>query len=300
MLEHALRFVKRFIVFVPVLGIAYVSIFNIFPWFDEQLPLAIAAIITYIIGAYVLIPALIRIVRVFIPANHLPLYCVTADGFASDPLNIAIIGTRTQITAAMKQAGWHTADNITFKTAIRTLLSTVYGWTYTTAPMSPLYLFGRRQDLSFQMDIADGRPGSRHHVRFWATTYDPDSKENMHPLQWQHRQEHLAHDKLLWVGAASRDIGVTFIRHNAQLTHLVDSDTNAERDLITTQLEERSLAVHKQTITVGDPYRLLNVHALRGHIHTDGKMNILELSTPKTATVTQGQGSSKRKTSKTQ
>lgn len=298
MLEHVIRFIKRLVVFVPVLAIAYISIFSIFPWFDDRFPLAIAAIITYVLAAYVLIPAIIRVVRAFFPASHLPLYCVTTDGFASDPLNIALIGTRDEVMNAMQQAGWHTADKITIKTTIRTLLSTVYEWEYPTLPMSRLYLFGRKQDLSFQLDIKDGRPGSRHHVRFWATNYDPGSDAVMHPLQWQHRQEHLSHDRLLWVGAASRDIGVTLVRHNAQLTHLVDSDTNAERELITSQLQNKQLAYLKQTISLGDPYRLLNVHALSGHIHTDGKMNILELSSAaKTANVARDQAVSSHKKS---
>lgn len=278
MITSLIRLAKRLAVLLPVLIIAYVSVFNIFPWLSDHLPIAAAIIVTYIIGAYILVPALIRLARIIFPARHLPLYCVTADGFASDPLNIGIIGTRTQIIDAMTTAGWHQADKLSFRTAARIALSTVYGWQYPKAPMSNLYLFGRKQDLGFQVPIVDGTPGSRHHVRFWAVSLDSRDDLSIHTLDWQHREEHLHDDRLLWVGAASRDIGVTFIRHNAQITHLVDPDTDSERDLIASQLTAGKLAMPQQTIALGEPYKLINIHALRGHLHTDGKMKILEIT----------------------
>ncbi len=47
-------------------------------------------------------PALIRLFRIIHPPDHLPLYCVTPDGFASDPLNIGLISTRRQLIHAME------------------------------------------------------------------------------------------------------------------------------------------------------------------------------------------------------
>lgn len=300
MLEHAIRFIKRFVVFVPVLGIAYVSVFNIFPWFDQQLPLAVAVIITYLLGAYVLVPALIRVVRIFFPAKHqhLPLYCVTPDGFASDPLNIGLIGTRDEVRQAMKASGWYEADPHTLKNVVRTALSTVYGWSYPNAPMSSLFLFGRKQDLGFEIPIKDADAGSRHHVRFWATTYDESSDLNIHTIDWRHREEHVRNDQLLWVGASSRDIGVGFIRHNAQITHMIDPNTDAERELIVDQIISNKLGTLTHTLKLGEPYKLTN-RVWRGYLQTDGLLKILEL-TSKTATATPNQGSSKRKTSKRQ
>jgi hypothetical protein len=279
MLSPLVRFAKRFAVLVPGLVIAYVSIFNIFPWLNQHLPVAAAIIVTYLLGAYVLVPAIIRGVRILFPPKHLPLYCVTADGFASDPLNIALIGTRQQVIQAMQAAGWHEADRITIRSAIRLLLSTVYGWRYDSAPMSHLYLFGRAQDLGFQSHIQGARPGSRHHVRFWAATFQEGKELSVQSIHWQNRQAHVKDDRLLWIGAASRDIGVAFIRHNAQLTHLVDPNTDKERDLIVNQLQARDLATLERRIKLDEPYKLLNIHAYYGHLHTDGQMAVLQITT---------------------
>src|SRR5271156_4363956 len=94
MMEFALRAAKRFAVLLPGIVIAYFSVRDIFPYFHRGLPLSLAILATYALAAYGLIPAIIRVLRIVRPPDHLPLYCVTPDGFASDPLNIGVIATR--------------------------------------------------------------------------------------------------------------------------------------------------------------------------------------------------------------
>lgn len=276
MIQYLLRLVKRFAILMPGLVIAYFSVRNIFPYFHRRLPLAIAIIATYALGAYVLIPAVIRFWRVLRPADHLPLYCVTPDGFASDPLNIGIIGTRRQLINAMEQAGWYVADARSPRNMIREALSTVYDWSYPNAPVSHLYLFGRKQDIAFQIPIEGVKGGSRHHVRFWATTYEDKRPMAVHSIHWQHRRSRVYGDNLLWVGAASLDDGVNFIRHNFQLTHMIDPDTDKERELIVNRLKAEKLVGKLQMIKLGEPYRLIN-RVISGSLHTDGRMAMVTL-----------------------
>lgn len=260
MIQNAVRLAKRFAVLLPGILIAYVSVRNIFPYFNRRLPLAIAILFTYVLGAYVLVPGIIRLWRIFRPADHLPLYCVTPDGFASDPLNVGIVGTRRQLIAGMEKAGWHLADPHSLRNMAREALSTIYGWQYPTAPVSSLYLFGRKQDVAFELPV-EGVTGGRHHVRFWATDRGDD---------------------LLWVGAASLDAGINYIRHNLQLTHMIDADTNKERDLIIEHLKAQKLVRKVETVTLGEPYRLIN-RVIGGALHTDGKMTVATLKQPSTS-----------------
>jgi hypothetical protein len=155
----------------------------------------------------------------------------------------------------------------------------VYGWRYPNAPVSSLYLFGRKQDIAFEipLDPKDVPGGGRHHVRFWATTYQQQRPLSIHTIHWQHRKEHVLGDNLLWVGAASLDIGVSFIRHNLQVTHMIDPDTDKERDLIVRQLRERKLTGKVALIKLGEPYRLIN-RVIRGSLQTDGRMAIVTLA----------------------
>ena len=145
--------------------------------------------------------------------------------------------------------------------------------------MSSLYLFGRKQDLAFEIPTG-ASPTSRHHVRFWATTFENKKRLSVRNIHWHHRREHLYDDTLLWVGAASLDTGLSFIRHNLQISHMVAPDTNKERKLIVEQLQKAKLVQKVETIKLGEPYRLIN-RILRASLHTDGKMSIVTLKPTK-------------------
>jgi hypothetical protein len=278
MRRYSSRFLKRFALLVPGIIIAYFSVRDIFPYFDKRLPLGLAIFVTYVLAAYLLIPALIRVIRVVRPATHLPLYCVTPDGFASDPLNVGLIGTRLELIEAMETAGWYIADPPTMRNTARQIISTLFSRSYPTAPMSRLYLFGRKQDIAFEIPIEGSGSGSRHHVRFWATTYTDGKRLTTRHINWHHRRTHL-HDTdttLLWVGAASLDVGIAPIRHNMQITHMIDPNTDHERDLIVDQLRRQHTVEKVTTIKLGEPYQLVN-RAFRGYLKTDGKMAVVQL-----------------------
>jgi LssY C-terminus len=274
MMLFLVRSAKRFAILIPGVIIVYFSVSNVFPYFDQRLPMSVALLITYALGAYVFIPALLRLYRIFRPASHLPLYCVTPDGFASDPLNVGIVGTRRQLITAMEQAGWHVADPHSGKFLIRHGLSVILGWDYPNAPVSKLYLFGRKQDIAFEIPV-DG-VSSRHHVRFWATTFQDKKRLTVQSIHWHHRSKHVNDDTLLWVGAASLDTGIAPIRHNLQLTHMIHPDTNQERELIVSQLKAHKLVTKTQRIKLDNPYRLTN-RVFRGYLHTDGIMTVVHL-----------------------
>jgi hypothetical protein len=175
MLQYIVRFAKRLFVLLPALIIAYVSIRNIYPTLEDHIPSVLAFLITYFLAAYGLIPTLSRLVRVFHTPKHLPTYSITPDGYASDPVNIGVIASRQELISAMQHAGWEVADQHSLTNIFKEVISTILRVPYPNSPMSNLYLFGRRQELGFEIHI-EGKRGYRHHVRFWTTTYDKDKK----------------------------------------------------------------------------------------------------------------------------
>ncbi|HVW23065.1 MAG TPA: LssY C-terminal domain-containing protein [Candidatus Saccharimonadales bacterium] len=265
MLSSVLRVLVRFIVLLPGIAIAYFSVQNIFPYFDSRLPLGLAILATYMLGAYVLIPALIRLVRFIHPPKHLPLYCVTPDGFASDPLNVGLICSRRQLISTMEAAGWHRADPHRLPYVIRFIVLGFLGRPYPNAPVSYLYLFGRKQDVAFVRSVEDSLV-HRHHVRFWAA---PPGRD------WSFGPPPNSTDTL-WVGAASLDIGAAIIRHNFQVTHMIHPDTDAERELIVEQIDKTGLAKSVKRVKLSSPYRLVN-RVWRGYLHSDGKMAVIRI-----------------------
>jgi hypothetical protein len=114
-------------------------------------------------------------------------------------------------------AGWHPADRITFTSCRRMVSATLLRRAYEDAPVSPLYLNKRVQDLAFQQMVGKS-PAKRHHVRIWRTGQLDEA------------------GRRLWFGAATYDAGVKLNRYNGQPTHRVDADVDAERDKLLADL----------------------------------------------------------------
>lgn len=276
MIARLARFIKRFLILIPGIVVGYFAYHDLFPALDHWLPDELAIVATYILAAYLLIPLGVRLFHKIFQPNHLPFYSTTPDGLACDPLNVAVIGTRQQLVQAMKKAGWYQADGRTPHTILRLVLSIIFRRSYPQAPFSNLYLFGRKQDIGFQLPVDDD-PSHRHHIRFWAASHTGDPRHLEHIGFWErfHKSD-LVKERVLWVGAASLDTGLGVIRHNAQLTHMIDPDTDAERDLIVRQLERTGLVKRRRTVTIAKPYQLRN-RVLTGYLHADGKLIICEL-----------------------
>jgi len=277
MILWLIRSIKRLLLFMTGLAVVYLAVWKFFPFFDNRVPIALALLATYIFTAYVFVPAGIRLYRLFFRATHIPLYCVTPDGFASDPINVGIIGTRVQIIKAMKDAGWSIPEKKTPSALWRVLKALVKRRPHPTTPFSSLYLFGRSQDLGFALPI-EGSPTHRHHVRFWACHFDGPEDFHEHVRFWNRlqRPRKAGDNRQLWVGAISRDIGLIPIRHNAQITHKVDPDTDVEREIIIKSLKASKSVVSVQNIKVGAPYELRN-RTIGGFLRADGRMSIAVL-----------------------
>lgn len=274
MLIRLVRLFKRLLVLGFGIFVVYLAVWKFFPFFDNRIPWALALFATYVFTAYLFIPLIFRLFRLFVRPKHLPTYCVTPDGYASDPVNIGIIGNRRQIKKAFRKAGWYTADKKTLKSMFKMLRSMLTRRHYYNAPFSSLYLFGRKQDLGFQKPFGDS-PTLRHHVRFWACHLKGPDAFHEHVGFWRrfHRPSMDQASRQLWVGAASKDVGIMPIRHNAQLTHMIDPDTNAERDMIVEDLRNSHSVAKTITERVHEGLNLSN-RALGGFLHADGKIRI--------------------------
>lgn len=277
MVEDIVRLLKRALVFLPGIGVTVLVVEDLYPIFDRRLPTALAILVTYVVTAYVLIPAAIRVIRFISKPRHVPFYSVTPDGFASDPINIAVFGSREVLIKAFTMMGWHMAEAKTPTTLLRLILSTILKQPYPNAPFSNLYLFGRSQDLGFQLPL-DDNPKHRHHVRFWAVKPETAEHFKEHVAFWQthHPDKDELDDKFLWLGAASLDTGLGVIRHNAQLTHMIHYDTNAERELIVEGLASTGLVKKTRRVEIASPYQLRN-RVLTGYMEADGNLTIVEL-----------------------
>ena len=210
-------------------------IVDVFHFVDRRLPWILALGLTYGIGAYVILPRAVRMGLKVLQRKHVPRYTMTGDGLPGDPVNLALIGNLGQLRGAFAQAGWSEADRLGIASSWRMVRAFVLNRPYLTAPFSTLYLFGRGQDIGFQKAI-DNSPRKRHHVRFWAMSAARAQEAVGTASFWLNTDRPPDDERVLWVGAGTKDTGFSLTRLTFQVTHATDADTNAERDFIVAEL----------------------------------------------------------------
>ena len=129
------------------------------------------AIVLAVVLVYLVLPRVHRILTTIYVPDYFVGRTRTSEGLLGDPLNLAVCGGRDELATAMDRAGWKLADPVTARSTYRIIRSTLTGTPYPTAPASPLFLFGREQDATFQQEDG-GDASKRHHVRFWKTPDD--------------------------------------------------------------------------------------------------------------------------------
>jgi uncharacterized protein (DUF952 family) len=180
-------------------------------WTIRAVKALVTVAILWLLAAYVVLPALWRHYEHHPALEDAPKTTVTAQGIPGDPLNVGLIGTEDQLVRAMLDAGWDPADPVTFKTSLRIARSVLLNKPYADAPVSGLYLFGRKQDLAFERPVGKS-VRQRHHVRFWKSA---ELGRGGVPL---------------WIGAVTFDRSVGLSHRTGQVTHHIGPDIDAERD----------------------------------------------------------------------
>ena len=211
--------------------------------------------------AYLTLPRLHRILtRIYVP-NYFIGRTRTSDGLLGDPVNIAFDGTAEQLHRSMTEAGWTLADPVTFRSSAKIVWSSITRASYPAAPVSPLILFDREQDLAYQQEV-DGSPSRRHHIRLWRCPKD-------WPLPGGHRVD--------WVGSASYDtaVGVSFF--TLQVTHRIAADIDRERDHVVSTVRSY---VPESSVSMIEDFSTGYHHVNGGgdKIHTDGDLPIVDVS----------------------
>jgi hypothetical protein len=179
----------------------------------------IIVLILYLAAAYFILPALWHRHDERHPAlADAEKITHTGAGIPGDPIDLALVGTEEELQRVMLAAKWYPADPITVRSSLRIAEDVVFRKPYVDAPVSNLYLFGRKEDLAFEQPLGDD-PTRRHHVRFWKSP-KPDTD-----------------GRPLWLGSATLDTSVGFSHDTGQITHHISPDVDHERTLIITELQ---------------------------------------------------------------
>jgi hypothetical protein len=283
MIGFLFRLLWRIIIFTLGFYLAWLTLTKVYPYINEKLPAFIALLLLYCGFVYGIVPLLIRLFRIFIKPDHIPLYVTTGDGWPSDPVNIAlIVKNRTQLEEAMMSAGWHAAHPLTFKNGLRELAAFIFNLPYPEAPLSNLYLFNRPHDIGFELSTnARKSPRTRHHVRFWRLEEPPVHSDQKHLYAfsfWSQKLRHLlVGKKEMWIGAATEETQPLDIQwHTGQFTHGGSHEADRERDFIIHSLEKIGSVAEIHTSEPGEKLRFRG-QQVRTFYVTDGSIKIVKL-----------------------
>ncbi|MBX9845436.1 MAG: LssY C-terminal domain-containing protein [Xanthobacteraceae bacterium] len=176
------------------------------------------AAVLYGLAAYVVAPAIWSRYEHQRGLSGFSMVTRTREGIPGDPINVGLVGSKTEVLCAMHAAGWYPADPITLRSSVEIVGSVLLDLPYRSAPVSNLYFQDRREDLAFEKPV--GRSADRrNHVRFWKVLEQGEEGRNV------------------WLGSATLDRGVGFSHDTGQITHHIDPDIDAERAVLMSDLD---------------------------------------------------------------
>jgi hypothetical protein len=212
-----------------------------------------AIIVAYLAVAYVVLPTFwVRYAHRHAAIDETPGITITGDGHPGDPINVALIGSEADVKRIMNAAGWFPADPLGLRSDVKIAADTVLERPYDTAPVSNLFLWGRKEDLAFEQPVVED-PRQRHHVRFWKSARRDTT------------------GRPAWMGSAIYDKHVGLSHTTGQITHHIAADVDVERDHLFENL--------KQTGELADVQAIDGYHQVRegrngggDPWHTDGRL----------------------------
>jgi hypothetical protein len=129
-----------------------------------------------------------------------------------DPLNVVIVANSSQILNSLSRSGWSFTHRITLASVAKLTGAALQGKSYPVAPVSDLYLFGRKQDFALQR--ARANIAQRNHMRVWLA-----------PFRFR--------DTPVWIGQVSRDIGIKLtLKSPSMTTHIIDPEVDLTREYL--------------------------------------------------------------------
>ena len=131
---------------------------------------------------------------------------------SGDPLNLVIIGNGIQPIFPFASRGWRLNEPADARSFLAMGKAFLLRSQYDTAPVSPLYVFGRFQDIALQK--ARSSVSRRNHMRLWLAPFT------------------IGHQSV-WVGQISRDIGIKLTTKSWYgTTHRISPYVDQDRDYL--------------------------------------------------------------------
>ncbi|HVH50406.1 MAG TPA: LssY C-terminal domain-containing protein [Candidatus Bathyarchaeia archaeon] len=190
-----------------------------------------------------------------ITAPELPVRTTTRNGQDADIVNVALLGSASQMDAAFRAAGWKNGDKLSARSVLRQVHAFLSFSNYPNEPISTQLMDGQRVSQTWEKGLDSY--AKREHLRVWG-------------------RKDVIEGQTVWLGAMTRETGAALSLRQHKFIHHIDSLMDDGREIMVRDLRlagcveavyyvPRPQVAHSAINATGDPMR------------TDGSLAVVEL-----------------------
>ena len=190
-----------------------------------------------------------------ITAPELPVRTTTRYGQDADIVNVALLGSASQMDTAFRAAGWTNGDQLSTRSVLRQMHAFLSFKNYPNAPISTQLVDGQKVNATWEKGLDSY--AKREHLRVWA-------------------RNDVIEGQTVWLGAMIRETGAALSVRQHKFIHHIDAQMDDGRAILVRDLRlagcvaavyyvQRPQMAHSAMNATGDAMR------------TDGSLAVVEL-----------------------
>jgi hypothetical protein len=190
-----------------------------------------------------------------ITAPELPIRTTTRNGQDADIVNVALLGSASQMEGAFGAAGWKNGDAMSTRSVLRQMHAFLSFKNYPSAPITTQLMDGQRVSQTWEKGLDSY--AKREHLRVWG-------------------RNDVIEGQTVWLGAMTRETGAVLSVRQHKFIHHIDAEMDDGRGIMVRDLRlagcvaavyyvQRPQMAHAATNATGDAMR------------TDGSLAVVQL-----------------------
>jgi hypothetical protein len=190
-----------------------------------------------------------------ITAPELPIRTTTRNGQDADIVNVALLGSPSQMDGAFRAAAWKNGDAMSTRSVLRQMHAFLSFKNYPSAPITTQLMEGQRVSQTWEKGLDSY--AKREHLRVWG-------------------RSDVIEGQTVWLGAMTRETGAVLSLRQHKFIHHIDAEMDDGRGIMVRDLRlagcvaaayyvQRPQVAHAATNATGDAMR------------TDGSLAVVQL-----------------------
>jgi LssY C-terminus len=150
-----------------------------------------------------------------ITATELPVRTTTRNGQDADIVNVALLGSTSQMDAAFRAAGWKNGDAMSTRSVLRQVHAFLSFKNYPSAPITTQLMNGQRASQTWEKGLDSY--AKREHLRVWG-------------------RNDVIEGQTVWLGAMTRETGAVLSVRRHKFIHHIDAQMDDGRGIMVRDL----------------------------------------------------------------